>query len=64
MRGGKLSGWAASRTEQLSDIANQNTFGGWQGGHRSRWPVPPSQRTYLKAAIGDGRPTLPAGVTA
>ena len=64
MRGGMLSGWAASRTEKVSDTASQLTFGGWQGGHRPRWPVPPSQRTYLKAAIGDGRPTSPDSVTA
>jgi hypothetical protein len=32
-RGGMWSGWAASRTGQLSDTASQHTFGGWQGGH-------------------------------
>ena len=64
MRGGMMSGWAASRIGQLSGTASQNTFGGWQGGHRPRWPVPPSQRSYLKAAIGDGRPTSPDNVTA
>jgi hypothetical protein len=64
MRGGRMSGWAASRTGQLSDTASQDTFGGYQGGHRPRWPVLPSQSTSLRDAIGDGRPTAPASVTA
>jgi hypothetical protein len=47
MRGGMMSEWAASRTGQLSDIASQNIFGGYQGGHRPRWPIPPLQtRSY------------------
>ena len=29
MRGGMWSGWAASRTGQLSDTESQLTFGGW-----------------------------------
>jgi hypothetical protein len=37
MRGGMLSGRAASRTGQLSATASQHTFGGWQGGHHRRW---------------------------
>ena len=37
MRGGMWSGWAASRTGQLSDTESQLTFGGWQGGHHPRW---------------------------
>jgi len=64
MRGGMMSGWAASWTDQLSGTESQHTFGGYQGGHRPRWPVPPSQSTSLRAAIGDGRPTAPASVTA
>jgi hypothetical protein len=64
MRGGMWSGWAASRTGQLSDPASQDTFGGYQGGHRPRWPIPPQQTEFAKAAIGDGRPTAPVSVTA
>jgi hypothetical protein len=64
MRGGMLSGWAASRTGQLSGPESQLTFGGWQGGHRPRWPISPPQSTSLRVAIGDGRPTAPASVTA
>jgi hypothetical protein len=64
MRGGMMSGWAASRIGQLSDIANQETFGGYQGGHRTRWPIPPSERTSLRDAIGDGRPTSRVSLTA
>jgi hypothetical protein len=40
MRGGMWSGWAASRTGQLSDTASQHPFGGWQGGHHRRWSKP------------------------
>jgi hypothetical protein len=36
MRGGMLSGRAASRTGQLLGPESQLTFGGWQGGHRPR----------------------------
>ena len=64
MGGGMMSGWAASRTGQLSDPANQDTIGGYQGGHRPRWPIQPSQIEFAKAAIGDGRPTSPVSVTA
>ena len=64
MRGGMLSGWAASRSGQLSGPESQLTFGGWQGGHRPRWPLPTSTITFQRAAIGDGRPTYPASVTA
>ena len=64
MRGGMWSGWAASRTGQLSDTESQLTFGGYQGGHRPRWPLPTSTTTFQRAAIGDGRPTSPATVTA
>ena len=64
MRGGMMSGCAASRTGQLSGTKSQFAFGGYQGGHRPRWPVPPSQSTSLRAAIGDGRPTSPDSVTA
>ena len=64
MHGGLRSGWAASRTGQLSDTESQLTFGGWQGGHRPRWPFPTSTTTFQRAAIGDGRPTAPASVTA
>ena len=64
MRSGVMSGWAASRTGQLSDTESQFTLGGWQGGHRPRWPVPTSTTTFQSAAIGDGRPTYPASVTA
>ena len=64
MRSGVMSGWDASRTGQLSDTESQFTLGGWQGGHRPRWPVPTSTTTFQSAAIGDGRPTYPASVTA
>jgi hypothetical protein len=64
MRGGMRSGWAASRTGQLSDIASQDAFGGYKGGHRPRWPISSSQTDFAKAAIEDGRPTAPASVTA
>jgi hypothetical protein len=64
MRGGMMIGWAASRTGQLSDIANQETFGGYQGGHRPRWPILPQQTEFVKATIEDGRPTSPLSVTA
>jgi len=40
MRGGMWSGWAASRTSQLSDTASQHPFGGCQGGHHRRWSKP------------------------
>ena len=40
-RGGMLSGSAASRTVYWSDIASQHAFGGYQGGHHPRWPIPP-----------------------
>jgi hypothetical protein len=49
MRGGMISGRAASRTGQLSDSANQETFGGYQGGHRPRWPIPPPQSNVSKS---------------
>ena len=49
MRGGMLSGWAASRTGQPLGTESQLTFGGWQGGHRPRWPVPPSTTTFHKS---------------
>ena len=56
-RGGMLSGRAASRTGQLSDTASQHTFGGWQGGHRPRWPYTSPRFEIITPAIGDGRPT-------
>ena len=64
MRGGMWSGWAASRTGQLSDTASQHPFGGWQGGHHPRWQYPPPQSEMITPAIGDGRPTWPPDVTA
>ena len=64
MRGGMWSGWAASRTGQLSDTASQHPFGGWQGGHHPRWQYPPPQSEMITPTIGDGRPTWPPGVTA
>ena len=64
MRGGMSSGWAASRTGQLSDTASQHPFGGWQGGHHPRWQYPPPQSEMITPAIGDGRPTWPPDVTA
>ena len=63
MRGGMWSGWAASRTFHGSLVASQDAFGGWQGGYRPRWPLPTSITIFLRAAIGDGRPTSPADVT-
>ena len=64
MRGGMWSGWAASRTGQLSDTASQHPFGGWQGGHHPRWQYPPPQSEMITPTIGDGRPTWPPDVTA
>ena len=64
MRGGMWSGWAASRTGQLSDTASQHPFGGWQGGYRPRWQYPPPQSEMITPAIGDGRPTWPPNDTA
>jgi hypothetical protein len=64
MRGGMWSGWAASRTGQLSDTASQHPFGGWQGGHHPRWQYPPPQSEMITPAIWDGRPTWPPDVTA
>jgi hypothetical protein len=64
MRGGVMSGWAASRTGQLSDLASHDTFGGYQGGHRPRWPIPRPHVALRKANIGDGRPTSQASATA
>ena len=57
MRGGMRSGWAASRTGQLSDTASQLTFGVCQGGHRPRWTRTVPQTISIEATIGDGRPT-------
>ena len=57
MRGGMLSGRAASRTGQLLDTASQHTFGGWQGGHRPRWQYTSPRLEIITPAIGDGRPT-------
>ena len=64
MRGGMWSGWAASRTGQLSDTASQHPFGGWQGGHHPRWQYPPPQSEIITPTIGDGRPTWPPNDTA
>ena len=63
-RGGMWSGWAASRTGQLSDTACQHPFGGWQGGHHPRWQYPPPQSEMITPTIGDGRPTWPPNDTA
>ena len=49
MRGGMMSGWAASRAGQLSDTASQLSFGGYKGGHRPRWPIPRPQDALRKA---------------
>ena len=57
MRGGMWSGWAASRTGQLSDTASQHTFGGWEGGHHPRWQYTSPPPEHVSPAIGDGRPT-------
>jgi hypothetical protein len=40
MRGGMMSGWAASRIGQLSDLASQDIFAGYQGGtvHDGKFP--------------------------
>jgi hypothetical protein len=62
--GGMWSGWAVSRTGQLSDTASQHPFGGWQGGHHPRWQYPPPQPEMITPAIWDGRPTWPPDVTA
>ena len=62
-RGGMLSGRAASRTGQLSDTASQITFGGWQGGHRPRWPIPTQRIESKLSTIEDGRLTQPEIVT-
>ena len=43
MRSGMMSGWAASRAGKLSDTASLVTFGGYQGGHRTRWSIPRPQ---------------------
>ena len=64
MRGGMWSGWAASRTFHGSLVASQDAFGGWQGGYRPRWSFSTSNTAIQRAAIGDGRPTSPADVTA
>ena len=64
MRGGMWSWWAASRTFHISLVASQSKLGGWQGGYRPRWPLPTSITIFPRAAIGDGRPTSPADVTA
>ena len=58
------SGWAASRTGQLSDTASQHPFCGWQGGHHPRWQYPPPQSEMITPTIGDGRPTWPPNDTA
>ncbi|MFM2222762.1 MAG: hypothetical protein RLZZ78_1019 [Armatimonadota bacterium] len=57
MRGGMRRGWAASQTFHVSVVVSEETFGGWQGGHRPRWPSMKPQSTFLRVAIGDGRPT-------
>jgi hypothetical protein len=59
MRGGMWSGWAASRTSQLSDTASQHPFGGWQGGHHPRWQYSRRRSKTITPSIGDGRPTWP-----
>ena len=62
-RGGMLSGWAASRTVQCLDFASQHAFGGYQGGHHPRWPIPTQRIESKLSAIGYGRPTQPEIVT-
>jgi hypothetical protein len=63
VRGGMWSGWAASRSVQCSDFASQYAFGGYQGGHHPRWPIPTQRIESKLSTIGDGRPTQAEIVT-